>query len=154
MWRFGVIIVAVLIYRFARHDLHRLTTHSGWVEVPGLALLIASTIFTIWARVSLGTMWSMSPNVLQDHHQLRTDGAYAITRHPIYTGLLGMLLGSALFNGLGAWTGLPIIGLVIFGTRVHIEENLMSKTFPDDYERYRKRVPQLVPGLHRFRRQR
>ena len=34
---------------------------------------------------------------------LRTDGPYAITRHPIYTGLLGMLLGTALLGGLGQW---------------------------------------------------
>jgi protein-S-isoprenylcysteine O-methyltransferase Ste14 len=154
LWSVGAAVVSWLIYRVARHQLLRLTTHSWWVEIPGLVLLLASTIFTIWARLSLGAMWSLSPNVLKDHHQLRTEGPYGVTRHPIYTGLLGMLLGTALLNGLGAWIGLPLVGAVVFTTRVPIEEGLMSKTFPDDYEHYRRRVPQLIPGLRRLRQPR
>jgi protein-S-isoprenylcysteine O-methyltransferase Ste14 len=149
VWRFGAAIAAYLVFRVARHDLQRITTHSWWVELPGLALLVVSTMFTIWARLSLGSMWSISPDVLKDRHQLRTQGPYAVTRHPIYTGLLGMLFGTTLLNGLGVWIGLPIVGVVVFATRVPVEERLMSKTFPEDYERYRQRVPQLIPGLHR-----
>ena len=153
-WRFVVVVVAVVVYRVARHDFHRLTTHSWWVEIPGLVLLVASTLFTIWARLELGTMWSATPDVVKDHHELRTDGPYGITRHPIYTGLIGMLLGTALLNGLGAAIGLPLVGALVFGTRVPIEERLMSATFPDEYPRYRARVPALIPGLGRLRRRR
>jgi protein-S-isoprenylcysteine O-methyltransferase Ste14 len=143
------VVVVALVYGLAGPELDRLTTYSWWFAIPGLVLLLASTAFTIWARLSLGTMWSIAPNVLQDHHELRTDGPYAITRHPIYTGLLGMLLGTALLNGLGFWIGLPIVGVAVFAARVHIEEGLMSQTFPQDYERYRRRVPRLIPGLRR-----
>jgi protein-S-isoprenylcysteine O-methyltransferase Ste14 len=149
IWRLGTVIAAGLAYWLAGAELRDLTTQSWWVAIPGLVLLIASTAFTIWARLSLGKMWSIAPNVLKDDHELRTDGPYAVTRHPIYTGLLGMLLGTALLNGLGFWIGLPVVGVAVFGTRVHIEEGLMSKTFPDEYRRYRQRVPRLVPGLHR-----
>jgi protein-S-isoprenylcysteine O-methyltransferase Ste14 len=154
IWRFGVAIAAYVIYRVTRHDLSHLTTHSWWVEIPGLVLLVASTLFTIWARFKLGTMWSMTPDVVKDQHELRTDGPYGITRHPIYTGLIGMLLGTALLNGLGAAIGLPLVGAVVFGTRVPVEERLMSATFPDEYLRYRRRVPQLIPGLNWLRRRR
>jgi protein-S-isoprenylcysteine O-methyltransferase Ste14 len=94
-------------------------------------------------------MWSASPNVLQADHELRTDGPYAITRHPIYTGLLGMLLGTVLLNGLGASLALLIVGAVVLATRIPIEERLMGKRFPDQYPAYRERVPRLVPGLRR-----
>ena len=95
------------------------------------------------------------PDVVQDHHQLRTDGPYGVTRHPIYTGLTGMLIGTALFDGLGTLTFVPVLGVCIWATRISIEERLMSATFPDEYERYRERVPQLVPGLRlRFKRTR
>jgi len=60
--------------------------------VVGLAILAVSTAFTIWARPALRTMWSFDP-VVKQAHLLRTRGPYAVTRHPIYTGLLGMLLG-------------------------------------------------------------
>ena len=152
LWRLGSIVAAVLIYRLAFHDLHRLTDHSLWIELPGLAVLVISTCFTIWARLSLGRMWSATPNMLRADHQLRTDGPYAITRHPIYTGLFGMLLGTVLLSGLGASLALIVVGLAVLATRIPIEERLMSKTFPGEYARYRERVPRFVPRVHPPRR--
>ena len=152
LWRLASVAAAVLVYRFVRHDLQGATDHSPWIELPGLVLLVVSTGFTIWARLSLGRMWSASPNVLRAHHAFRTDGPYAITRHPIYTGLLGMLLGTVLLNGLGVSLAFLAVGAGFLATRIPIEERLMSKTFPDEYAHYRERVPRLVPGLHRLRR--
>ncbi len=153
LWRIGSVAAAVFIYRLARHDLHSVTDHSWWIELPGLVLLVASTAFTIWARLSLGRMWSLSPNVLQADHELRTDGPYSITRHPIYTGLSGMLLGSVLLNGLGGISLVVLaVGAVTLATRIPIEERLMSETFPDEYAHYRQRVPRLIPGLQLLRR--
>jgi protein-S-isoprenylcysteine O-methyltransferase Ste14 len=96
-------------------------------------------------------MWSSSPTV-KIEHQLRTDGPYAVTRHPIYTGLLGMVLGTVLLVGLGHWLMLLPVALVFFEIRIHLEEGLMLTTFPDGYARYRRRVPQLVPRLRRLER--
>jgi len=152
LWQVGSVVAAVLIYRLAFHHLDRLADHSLWIELPGLALLLASTCFTIWARLSLGRMWSATPNMLRTDHQLRTDGPYAITRHPIYTGLLGMLLGTVLLNGLGASLGLLVIGAAVLVTRIPVEERLLSKTFPDEYARYCEHVPRLVPRVHLPRR--
>ena len=152
VWRIASVAAAVVVYRVTRDDLRHATDHSWWLELPGLLLLVASTCFTIWARVSLGPMWSASPNVLQSHHQLRTDGPYAVTRHPIYTGLFGMLLGTVLLNGLGDSLAFLVVGVAFLGTRIPIEERLMSKTFPDEYAHYRERVPRFVPGLRRLRR--
>ncbi|MGO9762784.1 MAG: methyltransferase family protein [Solirubrobacteraceae bacterium] len=73
--------------------------HSWEARAPGLVLLLICTAFALWARVTLGTMWS-STALVREHHRLRTSGPYAVTRHPIYTGLLGMMLGTALANGL------------------------------------------------------
>ena len=123
-------------------------------HVPGLLLLLAATAFTLWARVVLGTMWSMDA-VAKQGHELRTDGPYAVTRRPIYTGMLGMLLGSVLLAGAGRALLLVPVGLVFFEVKLHLEERLLSEAFPQDYARYRRRVPQLVPGLRpRRRRQR
>src|SRR5262245_58792997 len=141
----GSVIAAVLVFRFALHDLDRVTDRSAWIELPGLVLLVVSSAFTIWARLRLGRMWSASPDMLRADHELRTDGPYAITRHPIYTGLVGMLLGTALLNGLGQALGFLLIGAAFLGARIPIEERLMSETFPDEYARYRERVPLLVP---------
>lgn len=113
----------------------------------GLVILIGSTAFTLWARWTLGKMWSAVPT-LREHHELHTDGPYRFTRHPIYTGILGMLLGSALIAGFGG----AIVALVVFGgvflVRIPREEKLMLETFGPQYVRYQREVPRLVPFLH------
>jgi protein-S-isoprenylcysteine O-methyltransferase Ste14 len=127
-----------------------LTAGALWVRILGLAVLAASTVFTLWARFSLGTSWSIAPKV-QGDHQLRTHGPYAVTRHPIYTGLLGMLLGATLLSGIGQWIVLFPVGLILFEVKIRMEEHLMLATFPDEYPGYRRQVPQLVPGLYALR---
>lgn len=126
------------------------TVEAPWVRVIGAGLLVASTLFAIWARLALGSSWSVGPRAATDRG-LRTDGPYAITRHPIYTGLLGMLLGSALLGGLGQWLVLVPAGLVVAGFKIWSEERLLLETFPDAYAAYRERVPQLVPGWRTWR---
>lgn len=79
--------------------------------------------------------------------QLRTHGPYAVTRHPIYTGLLGMLLGATLLSGIGQWIVLFPVGLIVVEVKIRMEEHLMLAAFPEKYPRYRRQVPQLVPGL-------
>lgn len=148
LWQLVPVVAAILLVRLALPDLRRTTDHSSWIELPGLVLLIVATCFTIWARVTLGRMWSSSPDILREDHELRTDGLYAITRHPIYTGLFGMLVGTALVNGLGAPLGFLVVGAAFLAPRIRIEERAMSQAFPDEYERYRERVPRLVPHLH------
>jgi protein-S-isoprenylcysteine O-methyltransferase Ste14 len=142
-------LCAVLVIA-GRSHFDGLAVGALWVRVLGLAVLAASTVFTLWARFSLGTMWSNAPQV-KDDHQLRTHGPYAVTRHPIYTGLLGMLLGATLLSGIGQWIVLVPVGLILFEVKIRMEEPLMLATFPDDYPRYRRQVPQLIPGLYALR---
>jgi protein-S-isoprenylcysteine O-methyltransferase Ste14 len=134
-------------------DWQALTVQAPWVRVLGLAILFGCTVFTLWARLVLGTMWSSDPIVKQGH-ELRTDGPYGITRHPIYTGMLGMLLGTVLLAGVGQQILILPIGLVLFEIKISIEEPLMSATFPKEYRRYRQQVPQLIPSPRRIGRRR
>jgi protein-S-isoprenylcysteine O-methyltransferase Ste14 len=142
----GVIIIAVLTVAVPRSGWHSLAVNTPWARIAGLAILLAATVLTLWARLVLGTMWSAAPAVKQEH-ELRTSGPYAVSRHPIYTGLLGMLLGSGLLAGGGRWILAFPVFLVLLQFKIRLEERLMLAEFPDDYSRYRQRVPQLIPGL-------
>jgi len=145
----GAALVWAILRIFPKSDWNALVVATPWVRVVGLIILVCSTAFTLWARVALGTMWSASPMVKVEH-RLRTEGPYGVTRHPIYTGLLGMLLGTVLLVGFGHWLLLLPVGLVFIEIRIHLEEGLMLATFPEAYPTYRQRVPQLIPGLRRF----
>jgi protein-S-isoprenylcysteine O-methyltransferase Ste14 len=150
-----MVVVLVLLFFFLSDIPHTgwraLTVHSGWVYAPGLALSFVSTAFTLWARAALGTMWTLSP-VLKEGHALRTDGPYAITRHPIYTGMLGMMIGTALLAGLGRWLVVLALFAIFIEGKIHAEERLLGEAFPGSYEQYRRRVPRLVPGARLLRR--
>jgi protein-S-isoprenylcysteine O-methyltransferase Ste14 len=141
-----VIITTVIHLAVPRTDWQSVTFYAPWARFLGLAVLLAATALTIWARFVLGLMWSAVPAV-KEGHQLRTGGPYAITRHPIYTGLLGMLLGSLLVAGAGRWIVPFPVALILIEFKIRIEERFMTAEFPEEYPRYRKRVPQLVPGL-------
>ena len=142
----GAFIGSVVFRAVPYADWQALTVQAPWVRVIGLAILFGSTVFTLWARVVLGVMWSSDPIVKQGH-ELRTGGPYGITRHPIYTGMLGMLLGTVLLAGVGQQILIFPVGLLLFEIKIGIEEPLMSATFPNEYPRYRQQVPKLIPGL-------
>jgi protein-S-isoprenylcysteine O-methyltransferase Ste14 len=145
----AAVIAVVAIVRFLPDGVwDSLRTGSPLITALGLALLVASTAFTLWARAALGTMWS-ADTVVKEGHRLRTDGPYGVTRHPIYTGMLGMLLGTVLVFGVGRALMILPVGLTFFAVKIRAEERLMSASFPDEYPRYRQRVPQLIPLLRR-----
>jgi protein-S-isoprenylcysteine O-methyltransferase Ste14 len=110
----------------------------------GLVLLAVGLAFTVWARVYLGRNWSGMVTVKEGHELIRS-GPYAYVRHPIYTGLLVALLGSAVACGeLRALIGLGIVAGA-FILKLRIEERFMRELFPQQYQRYRAEVPALIP---------
>ena len=147
-----VVVVLAIVRSVPAHSWQALQVHLPWATGIGLVILVGATVFTLWARFALGTMWSMDAEV-KSGHALHTDGPYGITRHPIYTGLLGMLLGSVLLLGAGRYLLLLPVGVGFLEVKLHTEEQLLLAAFPVDYPRYRQRVPQLIPGL-RLRRTR
>src|SRR5262245_30981207 len=147
-WLVGAIAVWLVVRRLLGVDAVTYRGEPDAVRGLGAVLLVAATGFAVWARIVLGTMWSSAP-VAKEHHVLRTDGPYAVTRHPIYTGIVGMMLGSAVALAFGAWLYVFVLVVVFVELRIRSEEQLMSETFPGAYEEYRRRVPQLIPGLRR-----
>jgi len=112
----------------------------------GLVMLAAGIAIAVWARRYLGRNWSGTVTVKQDHKLVRS-GPYRFVRHPIYTGLLLAILGTAV--AIGEWRGLIAFALIIAGflLKIRTEERFMSETFADAYARYRAEVPALVPFI-------
>jgi protein-S-isoprenylcysteine O-methyltransferase Ste14 len=118
------------------------------VAVVTAALAVGSVWLVRSALGTLGAQWSLTARVLADH-RLITSGAYKRVRHPIYTGMLGMLLATGL--AASHWGGL-LAGLIVFwaGTliRVRSEERLLRAAFGAQYEDYARRVPAVLPGIY------
>jgi protein-S-isoprenylcysteine O-methyltransferase Ste14 len=114
--------------------------------VAGTAMVAVGLLFSVWARVHLGRNWSATVTVKQGH-ELVQSGPYRFVRHPIYTGLLLGLLGTAIARG-------DVQGFVAFAIacaalwrKLRLEERWMQETFGDVYAKYRENVPALIPHL-------
>jgi protein-S-isoprenylcysteine O-methyltransferase Ste14 len=120
----------------------RLAPHAlAWA---GAALTAVGLAFAIWARVVLGGNWSGQVTVKEGHELIRT-GPYALSRHPIYTGLVLALLGTGL--AVGEMRGLIALVLATgsFIYKLGIEERAMRRTFGGAYDDYAREVKALIP---------
>ena len=120
------------------------TPHAVWVRAMGDLVCVLGLFVTLWARWTLAGNWSSDVAFKQGHELIRT-GPYRFVRHPIYTGLLTMCLGTALNLGrLPSWLALPSM-TVAFWIKLNQEERLMLHHFPKEYPAYQKQVKALVP---------
>jgi protein-S-isoprenylcysteine O-methyltransferase Ste14 len=124
----------------------RFIPESQGADLTGLALTIAGCLFAIWARLTLGRNWSARATV-KAGHELVTSGPYALARHPIYTGLMVAVFGTALAQGEWRCILAIVVILLAFLVKMGQEERLMMQTFPEEYPEYRRRVKALVPGV-------
>jgi protein-S-isoprenylcysteine O-methyltransferase Ste14 len=112
----------------------------------GTLLVAAGLGFAIWARLYLGRNWSGVVTLKEEHALIQT-GPYRMVRHPIYTGLVLALVGTAV--AIGEWRGVLAVGCVMIGFlwKIHVEESLMAGTFPE-YAEYRRRTAALIPFIY------
>jgi protein-S-isoprenylcysteine O-methyltransferase Ste14 len=122
----------------------RFVPMSAAAAYTGLVLTIAGIAFTIWARFYLGSNWSGRPTIKQDHTLIRS-GPYALVRHPIYTGFVVAMLGTAI--AMGEIRGLVGTVLVLIGLKIKSlkEEMFMTEQFGADYLNYKQQVKGLIP---------
>jgi len=124
----------------------------GLVLVPRTAIILAvaaslcvfGLLGALWARRTLADNWS-GLVTLKEGHELVQRGPYRFVRHPIYTSLLLMVMGSATAAArLAAWLGFLLFA-ASFWIKIRQEEALMMRHFPEAYPAYKARVKALVP---------
>jgi protein-S-isoprenylcysteine O-methyltransferase Ste14 len=116
------------------------------VPLLGAVMVAAGLGFAAWARAHLGRNWSGIITVKEDHALVRT-GPYRAVRHPIYTGLLLALIGTAM--AIGEWRGVlaVIFALIGFLRKIRVEEERMNENFPE-YAQYRQQTAALIPLVY------
>ena len=118
--------------------------HGETLAVAGAVLVFLGAALSLWARLRLGR-WFTGTLGVKVGHELATDGPYAVTRHPMYTGLLAMVLGAALVWNSVVTLVLAVLLVVPFAIQARIEEPLLEAHFGEAYREYRRRVPRLLP---------
>ena len=140
--RIALAIVVVILFR--------LNVHGGSERVDGpvlqgigLALWIAGIGLAVWARLYLGRNWGMPMSRRQDP-DLITTGPYRFIRHPIYTGIILAMIGTALAINL---FGLIVAAVIaaLFAYSASREERFLAAEFPATFPDYQARTKLLIP---------
>ena len=133
-------------YRFGAPLNVRVIPRNDVIAVCSAMACFAGVAFCVWARMILGRNWSGTITLKEDH-QLVTRGPYRFARHPIYTGLLAMCVGTVLIIGnLAGFIGLALI-FVSLWIKLRDEEEIMLQQFPAEYPVYCQRVRRLIPFI-------
>jgi protein-S-isoprenylcysteine O-methyltransferase Ste14 len=109
----------------------------------GAVVFTSGIALAVWARIHLGRNWGM-PMTQKAEPELITSGPYRFVRHPIYSGLLAALLGTALATNLIGLAIVAILG-VYFYYSASVEEKNLIAMFPSAYPAYRSSTKMLIP---------
>jgi protein-S-isoprenylcysteine O-methyltransferase Ste14 len=138
-----VIALQVPAIRHAMQAALRQHPSNALVQAIGALLVGLGIAFAIAARVYIGRNWGM-PMSRKENPELVTGGPYAVVRHPIYTGILLALLGSAIGYSL-VWLPVLLLSVPYFIYSARREEALMCEQFPAQYPDYMQRTKMLLP---------
>ncbi len=124
----------------------RLFAASLWIELLGIAITAAGLAFAVWARAYLGGNWSSSVTV-KVGHQLVRSGPYRWVRHPIYSGMILAMVGTALERRQVRGAIAIVLLYAGFKIKSKIEEQAMASTFGEEYADYSRTTGAIVPRL-------
>jgi protein-S-isoprenylcysteine O-methyltransferase Ste14 len=128
---------------FLRAPIFNSTT---WTNAVGIAITVAGLAFAIWARAYLGGNWSSAVTVKIGHQLIRT-GPYRWVRHPIYTGMISAMVGTAIVRDQVRAVIAVVLLYLGFKLKSKIEERTMTETFGAQYEDYSRTTGAIVPRL-------
>ncbi|MGA2261469.1 MAG: isoprenylcysteine carboxylmethyltransferase family protein, partial [Acidobacteriota bacterium] len=150
----GILIVAIgyaVVWSFRRPTMSAILPMVPYAQAVVDVLTVAIAVGSVWIALSavraLGKQWSPSARLVEGH-KLIVDGPFRFVRHPIYLGMLGLMVATGLAVSYFYLVILAIL-IAVAGTmiRVHFEEKLLREAFGFEFDAYRRKVPAFIPWL-------
>jgi len=110
----------------------------------GAALTFLGLLFSVWARLALGSNWSGTVTI-KANHQLIRRGPYRFIRHPIYTGMLTALLATAITQRLlSGLVGFAVVFFALYRKAIR-EESFLSQEFGEAFVEHQQHTGMFLP---------
>jgi protein-S-isoprenylcysteine O-methyltransferase Ste14 len=143
--RVGIILVLLLLIRLRVFKGHGTATGNPWLLGIGLAIFVLGLALAVWARVYLGRNWGMPMSQKADP-ELVTTGPYGRIRHPIYSGVILAMVGTAIAVSPYWLIAVAVLGAYFLFSAV-IEERTLARLFPAAYPPYKRATKMLIPYI-------
>ncbi len=139
------VVGAVLLFWYhSRAMLWSIPRAVGWTAD---AIAAVGFLFTWWARIHLGKLWS-SQVTRKAHHPIVDTGPYGIVRHPIYTGLSLATIATMALHGTPAGVAGGLLLIAGYYAKARVEERFLHEQLGTAaYDAYARRVPMLIPSF-------
>lgn len=138
----AVLLVALVVIPTADH-----WSRPTWLLAISGVLTIGGLGIVVLAASHLGESLTPTPEP-KSGSVLRTDGLYRLVRHPIYSGVLVIVIGLVLRTGSLIALAVGLVTVAFFNTKAAWEERRLAQRH-DDYVAYRARTPRFVPRRRR-----
>lgn len=144
MTNLAIFVLFLPLPGLTRYFLPEQLRYLMWV---GVAVQTAFLLMAIWARRVLGRNWASAVRI-GEGHELVQSGPYRIVRHPIYTAIIGMYIGSVIASG--EYHALVALAMIVFAylRKSHLEDELLTGAFGAKFEEYKKHTWALVPLVY------
>ena len=140
--RVALVLIVLLLVRLRVFKGHSVT-NDPWLEGIGLAIFVSGLGLAVWARLYIGRNWGMPMSQKADP-ELVTNGPYRRVRHPIYSGLILAMVGTAV-----AVSWYWLIAVAVFAAyfiySATMEERYLTGLFPAAYPAYKRTSKMLIP---------
>lgn len=143
-FRVGIFLVILLLLRLKAFRGHSVVT-SALLQGIGLAVFVLGLALAVWARVYIGRNWGM-PMTKKVDPELVTTGPYHTIRHPIYSGIILGMIGTAIALSWYWFIAAAAISAYFVYSAV-MEERYMAEQFPATYPDYKRSTKMLVPFI-------
>src|SRR5215469_387700 len=132
--RAGLLVVIIFLARGLGFRSHPVKIDPVMAGI-GLGLFFLGLALALWARLYIGRNWGM-PMTRKQEPELVTTGPYRRVRHPIYSGIILAMLGTALAINLYGLIAVAVLSgyFIVSATR---EEAYLAGRFPDTYPAYK-----------------
>ena len=140
---FALILAVVIVYAFIpgayQYVMPIESLDRPAVQWTGLIFLLVSFVWTIVAQAQMGNSWRIG---IDNEHStaLVHTGVFRLSRNPIFLGMIVTLLGLfLLIPNVGTLLTL-VVGVIVIGIQVRLEEEYLTRTHGEKYLEYRRSV--------------
>ncbi len=142
LFGFAIVYLGIADAVFLRH------VHA-WIvgqRAVGAFTIAIGAALIFWTVASFRS-WRFQAK-LDRGHELATDGAFRLLRHPIYAGVNVIALGSAIWVSTSlSWCAFVLVTLGS-DLRARTEEALLRRAFGSRYTEYSRRTKRFIPGIY------
>ncbi len=145
LFRLTLIVAALIVFVFSflegyYHWLSPITwMNSSMLIIIGIALLVLALIWVLVAQLQMGDSWRIGIDE-KSESALVQHGLFAVSRNPIFLGMLVMLVGMLLILPTAATLTVSALGFVLIHVQVRLEEDFLAKKYGEDYRKYQMSV--------------